>query len=79
MKPLNRSKQSQRLMRWSRYGTLAGLAWVLIDLSLLGGGEADGLSDPDARTSRLLGFALVVILSGLAGGLLAMIANWFRR
>jgi len=79
MKPLNKSERSRRFMRWFRYGTLIGFVLALSDFLLNERAEVDVLADRDVLVSRLIAFSLIIVLSGVAGGLVAVIASWVKR
>jgi hypothetical protein len=79
MKPLNKSEQSRRFMRWFRYGTLIGFGLALLDFMLNERAAVDTPADGDVLASRLIVFFLIIVLSGVAGGLMAIIASWVKR
>ena len=79
MKPLNDSNQSKRMLRWFRYGSVIGFFLAIIRLLTIGGGASLSSTDGDRLVLNALSSAMIIILAGVAGGLLAMFANWMKR
>jgi len=52
---------------------------ALSDFLLNERAEVDVLADRDVLVSRLIAFSLIIVLSGVAGGLVAVIASWVKR
>ena len=79
MKPLNDSEQSRRVLRWIKYGSVVGLALAAIRLIVIDSGATFWWADGEGLSVNAFNFALFIFLSGAAGGLMAMIANWKKR
>lgn len=79
MKPLNDSNQSRRMLRWFRYGSIIGFLLALVRLLTLDGGASLSWTDRDGLILNAISSAMIILLAGVAGGLLAMFANWKKR
>ena len=79
MKPLNDSNQSKRMLRWFRYGSAIGFLLALTKLLMLDGGTSLSWADVDGLVLNAISFAMIILLAGAAGGLMAMFANWMKR
>jgi hypothetical protein len=79
MKPLNDSNQSKRMLRWFKYGSAIGFLLALAKLLMLDGGASLSWTDVDGLVLNAISFAMIILLAGAAGGLMAMFANWMKR
>ena len=79
MKPLNDSDQSRRMLRWFRYGSIIGFLLALVRLLMLDGGVSLSWADSDGLVLNAISSAMIILLAGVAGGLMAMFANWMKR
>lgn len=79
MKPLNDSSQSKRMLRWLRYGSVIGFLLALVRLLMRDAGASLSWTDSDGLVLNAISFAIIILLAGVAGGLMAMFANWMKR
>lgn len=79
MKPFNDSDQSRRMLRWFRYGSVIGFLLAVVRLLVIDDGASYSWTDSDSLFLDAVSFAVIILLAGVAGGLMAMIANWKKR
>jgi hypothetical protein len=79
MKPLNDSNQSRRMSRWFRYGSIIGFVLAVLRTLVFDDAASFSWADTDGLALNAISFALIILLGGVAGGLMAMIANWIKR
>ena len=79
MKPFNDSDQSRRMLRWFRYGSVIGFLLAFVRLLVIDDGASYPWADGDSLFLNAVSFAVIILLAGVAGGLMAMIANWKKR
>jgi hypothetical protein len=79
MKPLNDGNQSRRMLRWFRYGSAIGFLLALVRLVTIGGGASYSWTDSEGLVLNAISFAMIILLVGVAGGIMAMFANWMKR
>ena len=79
MKPFRKSNRSRRMLRWFRNGSIIGFVLAFMRLLIPNGDAADQGVNGDVLVLNAISFASIILLAGVAGGLMAVIANWIKR